>query len=150
MEYICDAPGDLTWFRLVTEGEAVAESLEMRHAVEKYFRREWERAESEYQPPNTVFIEQAIGLTDFIRRTMPLFLTLRNMDGAGLATAMLPPGLIPQGLSPLGGKPDHGFAPIIVGPGNADPFATHAEAIAALAAHFGLALDRARCYPYRR
>ena len=24
MEYVCDAPGDRTWFRLVTEGEAVA------------------------------------------------------------------------------------------------------------------------------
>lgn len=140
MEYVCDAPGELTWFRIVTEGEALAESLAMRHAVEKYFRREWERAEQEYQPPNTVFIEQAIGLADHIRRTMPLFLTLRDMDGAGLATAMLP----------AGGKPERGFAPIIVGPGNADPFATHAEAIEALAAHFGLALDRARCYPYRR
>ncbi len=43
MEYICDAPGDRTWFRLVTEGEAVLESELMRHAVEKYFRREWEQ-----------------------------------------------------------------------------------------------------------
>ncbi len=25
MEYVCDAPNDRTWFRLVTEGEAVAE-----------------------------------------------------------------------------------------------------------------------------
>ena len=44
MEYVCDAPHNRTWFRLVTEGEAVAESLEMRHAVEKHYRRERERA----------------------------------------------------------------------------------------------------------
>ena len=140
MEYVCDAPGNLTWFRIVTEGEAVAESRDLHHAVEKYFRREWEKAEAEYHPPTTVFIEQAIGLADHIRRTMPLFLTLRDMDGAGLATAMLPPG----------GRPDRGFAPIVVGPGNADPYPAHAEAIRALAEHFAIALDRARCYPYRR
>lgn len=140
MEYVCDAPGDLTWFRIVTEGEAVAESRELRHAVEKYFRREWERAEADYRPPTTVFIEQAIGLADHIKRTMPLFLTLRDMDGTGLVTAMLPPG----------GRSDRGFSPIIVGPGNADPYHDHAEAIRALAEHFGIALDRARCYPYRR
>ena len=29
MEYVCDAPNNLTWFRLVTEGEAVAESLDL-------------------------------------------------------------------------------------------------------------------------
>ena len=34
MEYICDAPGDRTWFRLMSEGEAVMESELMRHAVE--------------------------------------------------------------------------------------------------------------------
>jgi hypothetical protein len=140
MEYVCDAPGDLTWFRIVTEGEAATESRELRHAVEKYFRREWEKAEASYRPTTTVFIEQAIGLADHIRRSMPLFLTLRDMDGKGLATAMLPSG----------GQSDRGFSPIIVGPANADPYADHAEAIRALAAHFAIALDRARCYPYRR
>ncbi len=113
---------------------------ELRHAVEKYFRREWEKAEASYRPPTTVFIEQAIGLADHIRRSMPLFLTLRDMEGTGLATAMLPPG----------GHPDRGFSPIIVGPANADPYADHADAISALAEHFDIALDRARCYPYRR
>src|SRR5207344_48039 len=38
MEYVCDAPHDETWFRLTTEAEAVAESEEMRHAVEKHYR----------------------------------------------------------------------------------------------------------------
>ncbi|MGH7154758.1 MAG: hypothetical protein ACREF3_12595 [Acetobacteraceae bacterium] len=140
MEYVCDAPGDLTWFRVVTEGEAAAESQEMNHAVEKYFRREREKAEASFKPMSSVFFEQAIGLEAHIKREMPLFLTLRDMNGKGLATAMLP----------AGGKPDRSFSPIIVGPANADPYVKHAEAIRALADHFGLTLDRSRCYPYRR
>ena len=32
MEYVCDAPHKRTWFRLMTEGEAVAESL---HLIER-------------------------------------------------------------------------------------------------------------------
>lgn len=140
MEYVCDAPGDLTWFRLVTEGEAAAESQEMNHAVEKYFRREREKAEASFKSTSSVFFEQAIGLEAHVKREMPLFLTLRDMDGKGLATAMLP----------AGGKPDRSFSPIIVGPANADPYIKQAEAIRALADHFGLALDRSRCYPYRR
>ena len=140
MEYVCDAPGDLTWFRLVTEGEAAAESQEMNHAVEKYFRREREKAEASFKPASSVFFEQAIGLEAHVKREMPLFLTLRDMDGKGLATAMLP----------AGGKPDRSFSPIIVGAANADPYIKQAAAIRALADHFGLALDRSRCYPYRR
>ncbi len=140
MEYVCDAPGDLTWFRIVTEGEAAAESQEMQHAVEKYYHREREKAETSFKPASTVFFEQAIGLEAHIKREMPLFLTLRDTDGQTLVTAMLPPG----------SKPDRSFSPIIVGPANADPYPKHGEAIRALADHFGLALDRARCYPYRR
>jgi hypothetical protein len=140
MEYVCDAPGDMTWFRIVTEGEAVAESLEMRHAVEKYFRREREKAEASYKPATTVFIEQAIGLEGHVRKAMPLFLTLRDVDGKAHVTAMLP----------AGGKLDRSFSPIVVGAGNADPYPAHGKAIQALAEHFGLQLDRIRCYPYRR
>lgn len=140
MEYVCDAPGNLTWFRIVTEGEAVAESQEMQHAVEKYFRREREKAEASYKPATTVFIEQAIGLEGHARRAMPLFLTLRDMDGTAHVTAMLPPG----------GKADRSFSPIVVGSANTDPYPQHAKAIEALADHFGLQLDRGRCYPYRR
>ena len=62
---------------------------------------------------------------------MPLFLTLREHDGTPLATAMLPPG----------GKAFDDFRMIIVGPSNDDPFATHDEAIQALAKHFGLVLN---------
>ena len=111
MEYICDAPGGRTWFRLVSEGEAALESEVMRHAVEKYFRREWEKAAESYRPLTSVFIEQDIGKSAHIRREMPLFLTLRDDEGAPLVTAMLPPG----------GRRDRSFGCIIVGPANATP-----------------------------
>jgi len=44
MRYVCDAPGGKTWFRIETESEAIVESEIMKHAVEKYFRREHEKA----------------------------------------------------------------------------------------------------------
>ena len=44
MQYVCDAPKGKTWFRIETEGEAVHESRLMGHTVEKYFRREREKA----------------------------------------------------------------------------------------------------------
>jgi hypothetical protein len=138
MEYVCDAPSDLTWFRLVTEAEAVAESEEMRHAVEKHYRRERERAGDSFKPLSSVYIEQDIGKEAHIQRSMPLFLTLRDQSGNGLATAMLPPG----------GK--NGGACIIVGPANSDPYIDHEDAIRSLGNHFGLSLDRSHCYPYRR
>ncbi len=138
MEYICDAPGDQTWFRLVHEGEATAESADMRHAVEKHFHREWEKAEASYQPTSTVYIEQDIGKAAYIRRRMPMFLTLRDQDGKALVTAMVPPNGKTAGQS------------IVVGPGNADPYPDHADAIDALGRHLGIRLDRATCYPYRR
>ncbi|HEX3990097.1 MAG TPA: hypothetical protein VHX39_02865, partial [Acetobacteraceae bacterium] len=145
MEYVCDAPNNRTWFRLLTEGEAIAESQDMRHAVEKHYRRERERAIDSFHPLTSVFIEQDIGKEDHIRRAMPLFLTLRDEDGKALVTAMLPAkGKGAQGL----GVPSGGC--IIVGPANADPYPGHADAIAALADHFGITLDRASCYPYRR
>jgi len=85
-----------------------------------------------------VFIEQDIGKEAHILRSMPLFMTLRDQDGKALATAMLPPG----------GR--GGGQCIIVGASNADPYLAHADAIRALAEHFGITLDRAQCYPYRR
>jgi hypothetical protein len=51
---------------------------------------------------------------------------------------------------PPGGRDDRTFRPIIVGMANADPYVEHADAIRALGQHFGIALERARCYPYRR
>jgi len=140
MRYVCDASGGKTWFRIETEGEALAESEVMRHAVEKYFRKEREKAVQTFQPVSKVSFEQEIGLKDHIQREMPLFLTLRDADGNPLATAMLPPG----------GQEDRSFRPIIVGPGNADPYPEEGESIRALGQHYGMTLDRSRCYPYRR
>ncbi len=51
-------------------------------------------------------------------------------------------------LSPLH-KADPTFRQVIVGFGNSDPYPQHGEAIRALGEHFGLAVERARCYPYR-
>jgi hypothetical protein len=140
MRFVVDAPNGKTWFRLETEGEAAQESQLMRHAVEKYFRTEREKAVQSYQPVSRSFIEQDIGLEAHIQRAMPLFLTLRDQDGKAHVTAMLPPG----------GKVDAGARCIIVGPSNADPYPGESEAIKALGTHFGLTLERERCYPYQR
>jgi hypothetical protein len=140
MKYVCDALAGRTWFRIETEVEAAQESALMEHAVEKYFRREKERATQSYKPTSTRFIERDIGLAAHIQREMPLFLALRADDGTALVTAMLPPG----------GQANDTFSSIIVGPKNADPYGEHADAIEALGQHFGLTLERERCYPYRR
>lgn len=138
MKYVCDAPGGRTWFRIETEAEADEEARLMRHAVDKYFRREAERARASYVPFGG--IERDVGLKAHIARAMPLFLTLRADDGAGLATAMLP----------AEGRNEVNFRTIIVGPDNSDPYASHADAIKALGAHYGLTLARERCFPYAR
>jgi hypothetical protein len=140
MQFVCDAM-QKTWFRIETEAEAIIESRDMNHAVEKYFRQARERAASTYVPPRSGrYIEQNIGLNAHIQRTMPIFLTLRDGEGKALVTAMLPPA----------GQDVLTFRPIIVGVGNIDPFPEHGEAIAKLAEHYSLTLDPARCYPYRR
>jgi len=135
MEYICDAPDGKTWFSIVTEAEVIAESQEMRHAVEKHFRIHRESAAKSFKPVSTVFFEQAIGLEAHIKREMPLFLTLRDADGVALATAMLPPT----------GKLHCAFNITIVGPDNSDPYPSQRAAIRALGDHFGIALDRSHC-----
>ena len=140
MRYVCDAPGGKTWFRLETEIEATRESAEMSHAVEKYFRREREQAARTHRPASRVFIEQEIGLKSHLEREMPLFLTLRDGEGTGLVTAMLPPG----------GRDDTTLKTVIVGPGNSDPYPVHGDAIRVLGEHFGITLERSRCYPYVR
>ncbi len=140
MRYVCDAAGGKTWFRIETEVEAASESETMRHAVEKYFRKEQEKAAQSFRPISKVSFEQEIGLKAHIQREMPLFLTLRDGDGTPLTTAMLPPN----------GKDDRSFRPIIVGSGNADPYPDEGDSIRALAEHYGMTLERGRCYPYRR
>jgi len=141
MDFVCDAPNEKTWFRIVTEAEAAAESRLMGHAVEKHFRQFQDAAAASYAPPASLpYIERDIGLKDHIRRAMPLFMTLRDASGRGLATAMLPPAGVRQDR----------FRCMVVGPSNTDPFPAHGAAIAALAAHFKIVLDSAVCYPYRR
>lgn len=142
MKYVCDAPNGRTWFRIETEAEAIRESEMMGHAVEKYFRNEREKAAHSFQPASKIEIEQNIGLAAHIQKAMPLFLTLRDSEGKGLVTAMLPPGGVDQ--------PGFLFRPIIVGANNSDPYAEHGDAILALAQHYGLTLDREHCFPYRR
>jgi hypothetical protein len=140
MQFVCEAPPK-TWFRIETEGEAALESRAMDHAVEKYFNQAYEHAAKTYVPPKTgLYIEQNIGLKAHIQRVMPRFLTLRDGEGNALVTAMLPPA----------GQDERAFKPIIVGPGNSDPYLEHGEAIRKLGAHLGFTLDPVRCYPYRR
>lgn len=139
MKYICDGPDKKTWFRIETEVEAERESELMGHAVARHFGIAREAAVRTFKSSSSVKFEQLIGLEAHVQRTMPLFLTLRDAEGDGLATAMLPPE----------GRDVPSFQPIIVGKNNADPYPDHEAAINALGAHFGLALDRQRCYPYR-
>lgn len=138
MQFVCDAPGMKSWFRIETEGEAILESQIMGHAVEKHFRQAWNAAAATYRSTSGNFIEQDIGLRAHVQRTMPVFLTLRNAEGNGLATAMLPPA----------GRNDPSFKIAIVGVENRDPYPDHGEAIRTLGEHFGLPLERNRCYPY--
>ena len=143
MQYVCDAEGGKTWFRIETEAEAARESELMRHAVEKHFRRAHEQASQAYTPTPGPFVERDIGWAAHIRRTMPVFLTLRDGDGNALATAMLQ-------LEQAAGRNSPAVCPMVVGPGNSDPYPEHRAAIEDLGRHFGLALDRGRCYPYGR
>jgi len=140
MQFVCDAPGQKAWFRIETEAEAALESELMRHAVEKHFRRAYEQASQTYRPAPGPYIEQDIGRKEYIRRAMPVFLTLRDGEGNALVTAMLPQP----------GRDNLAISPIVVGYGNSDPYPEHDDAIRALGRHLGLTLDRARCYPYHR
>ncbi|HYF07659.1 MAG TPA: hypothetical protein VD970_08560 [Acetobacteraceae bacterium] len=140
MQYVCDADAEKTWFRIETEAEAAMESQLMSHAVEKHFRRAYEEALQSYRPPDGPEFEQYIGREAHVRRTMPMFLTLRDADGQALVTAMLPQG----------GWGFSAASPIIVGQANGDPYREHAAAIQALGQHVGRTLDRLQCYPYRR
>ena len=142
MRFVCDAAGGKAWFRIETEVEAARESELMDHAVEKHFRRAQEQASQTYRPAPGPFVEQDIGREAHIRRTMPVFLTLRDGEGTALASAMLPP--------PQAGRDGQPLCPMVVGPGNSDPYPEHWEAIRSLGRYFGLALDPSRCYPYGR
>jgi hypothetical protein len=143
MQFVCDAAGRKAWFRIETEAEAAQESELMCNAVEKHFRRAHEQASRAYKPTPGPFVEQDIGRGAHLRRAMPVFLTLRDGEGNALATAMLPP-------EQAAGRDGLAVCPMVVGPGNGDPYSEHGEAIRALGRHFGLVLARGRCYPYGR
>jgi hypothetical protein len=137
MRYVCDA-GPNAWFEIETEAEAALESQLMAHAVEKHFGQAVAAARASYVPPIGPYVEQDIGLKAHIRRAMPKFFTLRDPDGNGLATAMLRSSSAPASALPG----------IVVGQGNSDPYSEYAGAIRKLGEHFGVELDRRRCYPY--
>ena len=140
MRHICDTSDGKIWYRMETLVEAEQESTVMHHAVEKYFRQEKEKVVQTYKPTSTVFFEHNIGLEAHVQREMALFLSLRSAEGKELATAMLPPG----------GRGDPNFKIIIVGVENSDPYSEHDGAIRALGTHFGLTLEREKCFPYSR
>ena len=139
MQYVCDAPGGLTWFSMETQAEADAETELMRHAVAKYFLRSQEAARRTYRPrQGLAAFERDIGLKDHIMRETPVFLTLRDGAGEALVTAMLSREM----------RNGQAGQAIIVGAGNSDPYPQFGEAIAALGAHYGTALPRETCFPY--
>jgi hypothetical protein len=92
MRYVCDAPGSKTWFRIETEAEAVAESETMRHAVEKYFRKEQDKATQSFRPISKVSFEQEIGLNAQVQRVIRMCFPLGDIVGSRLARAMLARG----------------------------------------------------------
>lgn len=139
MQYVCDAPGRKTWFRIETEGEAAIETEAMRHGVDNHFRHLAKEAAASYRPDDRLRpIERNIGLKAHVERTMPVFLTLRDREGTALATAMLPPK----------GTSRAAFDPLIMGPDYSDPKSEHADAIGALEKHFGVDLRSAGHNPF--
>jgi len=132
MQYVCDAPGRRAWFRIETEGEATLEAQEMRHSLDYFFRHEHAAARRSYAPCDRLsFIERDIGLSAHLKRTMPIFLTLRERDGTPVASAILPQ------------DPDsETVAARVIGAGDCDAFRAEREALIALEAHLGKKLRR--------
>ncbi len=94
MKYVCDAPGGKTWFRIETEAEAAVESEDMRHAVEKFFRKEHEKAVQSFQPPSKVYFEQEIGLKAHMQTPSvrwASFTVSRSREAAATPTAATEP-----------------------------------------------------------
>jgi len=130
MEYVCDAPGDKTWFRIETENEAALEAIATTGKVAFIFDVEHKAACQSYRPHDRLRpIERDICLGAHLRRFMPQFLTLRDREGAALATALLPP----RGL-----EEEYCYLPSVFGPEGSDPYAAQADAIRALEKHFDL------------
>ena len=113
----------------------------MRHAVEKYFRKEQDKATQSFRPISKVYFEQEIGLKAHIQREMPLFLTLRD-DGRHAARY--------RDAAARAGATTAAFARSSSGPAMPIPIRSRAMRFARSAQHYGMTLERARCYPYRR
>ena len=132
MQFICDAPGRKSWFRIETESEAIFEAEAMRVSIDAPFRIEREAAVKSYRPQSRLrAIERDIGLSAHVLRTMPIYLTLRDLEGTALANAVLP----------ADGDCEEDHHAVVIGPGHADPFASQAEAIRALERHYGVRLQ---------
>lgn len=135
MQFICDAPGQKSWFRIETENEAIFEAEAMKVSIDAPFRIERDAAVQSYRPQARLrAIERDIGLGAHVLRTMPIYLTLRDREGTALANAVLPAKDDLQ--------EDHHA--VVIGPGHADPFASQAEAIHALELHYGVSLQTKR------
>jgi hypothetical protein len=140
MKFVVDE-GAKSWFRIETVAEAALESKAMNHTVERYFREAYDKAAASFAAKSaSATFERSIGRHEHALKSMPMFLTLRDREGTALVTAMLPPSGVDH--------PAHRV--IVVGPSNADPYPDHASAIEVLGRHFGLKLDRNRCFPYKR
>lgn len=143
MQYVCNAPGGKTWFRIESGEEALLEQDALKNSVDVQFENARRTAVQKYQPaPRLHHFERDIGLKAHLMRTMPMFLTLRDREGAPLANAMLPPC----------GRDDGSYACKIVGPGGSDALSSHPDAAEALATHFGLSIreqvaEHHFCYP---
>jgi hypothetical protein len=139
MQYVCDAPGRKTWFRIETQSEAFLEDEAMRNSVEHRYEDAKLAAVQKYQPaPRLRWFERDIGLNSYLLRSMPMFLTLRDSDGTPLLNAMLPPC----------GKEDGHHSCQIVGPGGADASNSEHDAVRALEKHFGLSIRTASAKTY--
>jgi hypothetical protein len=132
MQYVCDAPGRKTWFRIETDGEALLEAELMRNAIEVQYENARLAAVQTYQPSQRLqSFERNIGLKAHLERSMPIFLTLRDSEGTPLANAMLPPGGRENGL----------HTTRVVGPNGADAMRFEPEAVKALEKHYNIAIE---------
>ena len=95
MQYVCDAAGQKTWFRIETEVEAVRESELMRHAVEKHFRRAHEQASQAYRPAPGPFIEQDIGRAELTSLPLTIVILLGAFGSEEPASSQPVPGQPP-------------------------------------------------------
>jgi len=139
MQYVCDAPKGKTWFRIETEGEAAHESRLMSHTVENISAASGRRQSS----PGVRSAQR-----DRARHRPRGPCTAR--DAAFPHVARQGGQCTGYSDAATGGKDRGGFRIIIVAASNADPYPEQDAAIAALGAHFGLTLDRHRCFPYGR